>query len=171
MEINWDTLNKTATIITILWIPSIAILYYTMWNKIKRLLKFNKNKYISKRLSDKITFDYSNNNWKYDIWKDKQYFETKFSNAWNQSIHIYNDPPNIEWVAIAKWITEISDIKDASTFDMSSRTRTPNKLEIVILKNTHWNYCALKILDIEYDKNKVSFEYVINSNWYTDFRK
>lgn len=48
--------------------------------------------------------------------------------------------------------------------------------EIVILKNIYWNYCAVKILDIKdnsrSDKiDEITFEYIINSDWYTDFRK
>lgn len=172
----WDFLNKLAIIITILWIPSVLILYFSIWNKLKELLNFNRKKYISKRLSWKITFDYSNNNWIYKIWKDKQFFELYFSKASDTSIHILNDPKSIEWVAIAKDIYEIWNIKDASIFDMSSRSRTPKEWEIVILKNIEWNYCALKVLDIKddsrSDKNdEITFEYLINSDWYTDFRK
>jgi hypothetical protein len=173
---DWDLLNKIAIIVTILWIPSIFILYLTLWSKLKELLRFNKNKYISKRLSWKITFDYSNNNWIYQIWKDNQFFEIKFTKASDVSIHIYNDPPSIEWVAIVNWIYDISNIKNASIFDMSSRTRTPKKWEIVILKNKYWNFCALKITDIKDnsrtdEKDEITFEYVINGDWYTDFRK
>lgn len=175
-DIDWDLLNKIAVIITILWVPSIVILYFSLWSKIKELLKFNKNKYISKRLSWKYSFDYSNNDWKFQIWKDEQLFELKFTKASDVSIHIYKDPPSIDWVAIANGIYDISNIKDASIFDMSSRTRTPKEWEIIILKNIHWNYCAVKIIDIKDNSrsdivDEITFEYVINGNWYTDFRK
>lgn len=172
----WDFLNKLAIIITILWIPSVLILYFSIWNKLKELLNFNRKKYISKRLFWKITFDYSNNNWIYEIWKDNQFFELKFSKASNTNIYIYNDPSSIVWVWIAKWIYEIKYIKNASIYDMSSRSRKPGKWEIIILKNRTWNYCAIKILDIKDDNrgdknDEITFEYVINSDWYTDFRK
>lgn len=171
----WDCLNKLAIIVTILWIPSIIIWYFLLWSKLKELLKFNKNKYISKRLSWRYSFNYSNNNGKFQIWKDKQFFELAFSKASDVSIHIYNDPPSIEWVAIANWIYEIWNIKKSYTFDMSSRTRTPKEWEIVILKNIYWNYCAVKILDIKDNSrsdqiDEITFEYVINSDGYTDFR-
>lgn len=171
----WDILNKVAIIITILW-WLITVIWY--WNILKELYIrfFLKNRYISERLSWRMSFDYSNNNWKIKIWKDKQFFELKFTKAWDTSIHIYKDPPSIEWVAIANWIYEISNIEDSSIFDMSSRTSTPKEWEVVILKNIYWNYCAIKILNIKdnsrNDKiDEVTFEYVINSNWYTDFRK
>ena len=173
---DWDLLNKVAIIVTILWVPSIIILYFSLWNKLKELLKFNRNKYISKRLSWRISFDYSNNDGKFQIWKDKQFFELKFTKAWDTSIHIYKDPPSIEWIAIVNWIYEIWNIKNASIFDMTSRTRQPKEWEIVVLKNIYWNYCAVKILDIKdnsrNDKvDEVTFEYVINWDWYVDFRK
>lgn len=38
---NWELLNKIAIIITILWVPSIAILYFKLWSKIKEILKIN----------------------------------------------------------------------------------------------------------------------------------
>lgn len=176
MEFDWELLNKVAIITTIFWIPSIVILYFTIWGKIKELLRINKNKYISKRLFWKITFDYSNNNWKYKIWKDKQFFELKFTKASNVSIHIYNDTSSIKWVAVAKWIYEIWNIKNASIYDMSSRSRTPKKWEVIIIKNIEWNYCALKILDIKDDsrsddRDEITFEYVINIDGYSDFRK
>jgi len=57
---------------------------------------------------------------------------------------------------------------------MTSRTRTPQEGEIVILKNRFGNYAALKIIDIKDrtrsdDRDELTFEYVINPNGYTDF--
>ena len=155
--------------------PSIIILYFSILRNIKKILIFNKDKYISKRLSWKVSFDYSNNNWKFEIGQDTQFFELKFSKASDTSIHIYSDPSSIDGIAIASNKYSIEDIKDASIYDMSSRTRTPQKWEIIILKNKNWNYCALKILDIKdrtrSDKNdEVTFKYLINSEWYKDFR-
>jgi len=127
------------------------------------------------RLEWETSFDYSNNNWVISLWKDKQSFEIKFSKASNRTIHVlYNDPKSIENIALAIGIKNISDIADCTNFDTSSRTRTPQKWEIVILKNIYWNYCAIKILDIKDrtrndEKDEVTFEYVINDAWSTDF--
>lgn len=176
MNINWILLNHISIIITLIWVPSIAVLYVWLGKKLKSLIKLNKNNYHSKRLTWKQCFDYSNNNWEFTIWKDEYSFDLKFSKASNTSIHIYNDPPNISWIAIATKKYKISDINDCSIYDMSSRTRTPQKWEIIILKNIYWNYCAVRIIDIKdrtrNDKiDEVTFEYVINPEWYTDFRK
>lgn len=172
---DWDFWNKVATIVTILWIPSVIILYFSLWTRISRLLYFNRQTYINKRLKWRVSFDYSNNNGKYELGTEKQYFELKFSKSSWTNIILYNDPPSIVWVAIAKWEYEITNIKNASIYDMSSRTRRPNEWEIAILKNIHWNYCALKILDVKDDTredgvDEVTFEYMVNNEWFTDFR-
>jgi hypothetical protein len=171
---SWDIANKIAIIITILWIPAVIVLYFSLRDKLRNLLQFNRKTYISKRLKWEESFDYSNNNWKFEIGKNEQYFELKFTKASDTAIHIYRDPPSIEGVAIAKWVYDIWNIKDASKYDMSSRTRTPKKWEIVILRNVQWNYCAIKILEIKDgsrsdDFDNVAFEYIINDSWFTDF--
>lgn len=174
MKINWDLWNHIATIITIVWIPSVFILYAWLRKELKTLLKLNRDNYSSKRLSWKYSFDYSNNNGIFKLGENEYFFELKFSKASDTSIHVYRDPPSISWIAFVSWIYNFSKIKDASIYDMSSRTRTPQEWEIIILKNVYWNYCAVKIIDVKDrtrsdDKDEVTFEYVINDAWNTDF--
>ena len=169
-----ESINYLAIFWWIIAIP-ISILWY-MWFFKELINKIFKEKYISKRLSWKVKFDYTDNNWIYNIWKDKQFFELKFSKASDTSIHIYNDPNSIKWVAIADKIYDMYSIEDASIFNMSSRTRNPKEWDIVILENIYWNYCAVKIIDIKYDgrgddKYEITFDYIINWDWYKDFRK
>ena len=132
------------------------------------------DKYSSKKLEWKHTFDYSNNNWIVELGKEQQFFELMFTKASDTSIHVYNDPKSIEWIALANWVENITDITDCRTYDMTSRTRTPQEWEIIILKNIYWNYCAVKIIDVKDrtrrdDKDEVTFQYVINDIWNTDF--
>ena len=49
-------------------------------------------KYSSERLKGRKTFDYSNNNGRYIIGKNELKFETAWSKASDDSIHVYNDP-------------------------------------------------------------------------------
>ncbi len=131
--------------------------------------------YAGKRIKDKITFDYSNNNGKYSIGQNGLLFETKWTNASDTSIHIYTDPPSIDTLAIVNNIAEISDITGVSTFDFSSRRRTPKENDIIILKNKYGNYAALKIISIKDSSvsgnvDEVVFKYVINPDGKTDFR-
>lgn len=166
--------NKTSTIVTILWIPSVLILYFTLGWKIRELILYKKKKYISHREKWRVIFDYSKNNWVYSIWKGKLLFDLKFSKASWTSIHIYKDPPSIEGLTVIIGKESIKEITDVSKYEMSSRSDTPQEGELVLLKNIYWNYCIIKILDIKDrtrndDKDELIFEYVINIDWYTDF--
>ncbi len=101
-------------------------------------------------------------------------FETAWSKASDVSIYIYNDPASIEGVALAIGKNRISDVTDASAYDMTSRTRTPQKGEIVILKNRFGNFGALKINDIKDrtrsdNRDELTFDYMINPNGHVDF--
>jgi hypothetical protein len=133
-----------------------------------------KAKYRNQRLSGRATFDYSKNNGKYIIGNGELKFETAWSKASDDSIHVYNDPTLIKGVALATNKNRISDITDASSHDMSSRTQTPQEGEIVILKNKFGNFAALQIVDIK-DRTRsdncdeLTFEYTINPEGNVDF--
>lgn len=136
-------------------------------------LKFN-SKYKKNRLVGKVKFDYSNNNGIYNIGKNELAFETKWSKASKQSIHLYNDPAVISGIAVANDIYQIKDVKNASQFDFSSRVRTIKKHEIAILKNKYGNYAAIKVIDIKDntrgdDKDELYYEYVINPDNRTNY--
>jgi len=132
------------------------------------------SKYKKNRLKGKVKFDYSNNNGIYKIGKNEMIFETKWSKASNQSIHLYNDPAIISGIAIADNKNQISEIKDATEFDFSSRSRTVQKHGIAILKNTYGNFAVIRILDIK-DKTRgdnqdeLHYEFVINPYNKSDF--
>jgi hypothetical protein len=68
-------------------------------------------------------FDYTNNNGRFTIGNSDYIFETMWTKASDTSIHVYNDPPSIKGVAIALDAKAVSDISDASVYDMSSRVR------------------------------------------------
>ncbi len=104
------------------------------------------NTYSKTNLSGQVQFDYSDNDGVYKIGSDEHLFITKWSSASRQSIHVYND--FISGVALAKDEKEIDQIIDPSVFNFSSRTRTPNVGEIIILKNNFDNYAVLKINEI-----------------------
>ena len=133
-----------------------------------------KAKYRNQRSTGRVTFDYSKNNGRYVIGNGELKFETAWSKASDDSIHIYNDPPSIEGIALDVNKNRISDINDASSYDMSSRTQTPQEGEIVILKNNSGNFAVLQIVDIK-DRTRsdncdeLTFEYMINHEGNVDF--
>lgn len=131
-------------------------------------------KYKNNRIKGEIKFDYSNNNGIYIIGENELTFKTKWSKASDQSIHLYNDPSVISGIAIAYNVYEIKNIKNASQYDFSSRSRTVEKHGIAILKNKYGNYAVIKILEIKDNsrgalKDELNFKYLINPEGKTDF--
>lgn len=131
-------------------------------------------KYVSPSIRGKVEFDYSNNNGRYVIGQEELMFETHWSKKGLSSIYIFNDPPSITKVAIAKDVADIKDIKDARIYDGSSRSRSVHLNQIAILQNKNGFYAAVKVLKIEIDSDgkgddKLIFEYRIQTNGSPDF--
>jgi pyrimidine deaminase RibD-like protein len=128
-------------------------------------------------LKGSATFNYSNNDGKYIIGNNEFIFETMWSKADDTSIHVYNDSSTVKSVAIGDGFQEISDIKDGSIYDASSRTRTPQTNEIIILENNNGFFAAVKILGIQdktrpnNNRDELSFEYIILPDKTCDFTK
>lgn len=149
------------------FIGSIGTIATTYWPK-------RKQSYANQRKSGRVTFDYGNNNGRYVIGENELKFETAWSKASDISIHVYNDPPSIDSVGIAKGVSSIFQITDATLYDMSSRSRTAQEGEIVVMKNSFGNYAAIQVLDIKDQtrsdsSDELTFTYVINPNGYTNF--
>lgn len=133
------------------------------------LLSFGPERYVSPTLSGSVTFDFSNNNGRYIVGAGDMAFETAWSNAGNNAIYAYNDPPSIRSVALALGARRIEDIEDASRYDTSSRTRMPQVGEIVIWQNTAGYYLATRVEHVQsrghgWEADEVTFSYVIAPN-------
>ncbi|SMN11864.1 hypothetical protein SPBRAN_57 [uncultured Candidatus Thioglobus sp.] len=131
-------------------------------------------RYASKRLKGCYSFDYCNNNGLFTVGTDKLKFETKWSKASGDSIHIYNDPASIKGVAIAKGIPAINMVSNAASYDFSSRSRTPQEGELVVMENISGNFAVIKIVDIKDctrsdSIDELTIEYVINPDKQVDF--
>ncbi len=131
-------------------------------------------KYVSPAPSGTVTFDYSNNNGRYSIGQSELMFETYWTKASIQSIHLYNDPASIRTVALAKDADNYRNIKDARIYDGSSRARTVILNQIAVLQNTNGFYAAVKVLSIKAvsgndSDDELTFEYFIQTNGSPDF--
>ena len=116
-----------------------------------------------------VSFDYSSYNGRYVIGTDVLQFETVWSKASNSSIHVYNDPPTINGVALCRCLDSISQVHNAERLDYTSRTRTPILGDIVVLRNTKGFYAAVHVLGIKDDSrgdnmDEVRFRYAIQSD-------
>lgn len=131
-------------------------------------------KYVSPATSGIVSFDYSNNNGKYAIGQGDLMFETDWSTAGVNSIHLYRDPPSIKTIALVKNTADIKSIKDARNYDSSSRARTVHLNQIAVLQNTNGFYAAIKVLSIKVNNNgretdELNFIYLIQTNGSPDF--
>ena len=118
-------------------------------------------------------FDYDHGE-RFVIGRGDLQFETMWSKANATSIHVYNDAPSIEGVALASGYTSIGQIIDARFLDYKGRTRTPREGEIVVFRNVNGFYAAVQVLDVkddtrEDDVDELRFRYVIQPDRSDDF--
>ncbi len=116
-----------------------------------------------------VAFDYSSHNGRHVIGSGMLEFETKWTKASNTSIHVYNDPQSINGVTLAPGSMSISQVTDAASLDYTSRTRTPSRGQIVVLRNTEGFYAAVHVLGIKDvsrgdDRDELRFRYAIQSD-------
>lgn len=128
----------------------------------------------SRATSGEVTFDYGAFNGRFVIGTGPTEFETKWSKASDTSIHLLNDPPSINGIAIAKGATAFDQIADAATYDFTSRSRTPRVGEIAVLRNLNGFYAAVQIVNVEDDTrgaaaDALTFRYVIQAGGSNDF--
>ncbi len=142
----------------------------------QELVKKKTIKVVDKHTSNKVapikgtvSFDYSTNNGRIKIGEFPFDFEIMWTKASSDAIHIYNDPPSIDSVGVARGIASFEEIRDISNIDFSSRAQTPQEGDFVILKNKRGYFAALRIMDIKDntrsdDIDEVKFEFRILNN-------
>ena len=126
-------------------------------------------------LSGEAVFNYSNHNGRYVIGRETLEFETKWSKASNVSIHVSNNPDSINGIALGQleW-TDISQVVNAESLDYTSINRTPRVGQVVIFRNNHGFYAALRLLEIkddtrDDDHDELRFQYAIQSDGTDNF--
>lgn len=123
-----------------------------------------------------VVFDYSSYNHRYIIGTGTAEFETQWSKADDTSIHICNDPPSINGVAVSPEFTSIAQVRQASGLDYTSRVRTVQRGGIAVLRNIHGFYACLHVLEIlddsrADDRDELRFRYAIQDDGSDDFSK
>lgn len=119
-------------------------------------------------LSGEVTFNYSNNDGRLLFGKSDELFETSWSRAGRDSIHAYVNPPSITGIAIATSINKIDELNPAllQELDFTSRSRTPNRGQILIARNQSGKFIAFKIKSVTAishgdERDEVTLEYQI----------
>ena len=127
-------------------------------------------RYVSPASSGRITFDYTNNSGNYVIGSGDMGFTVKLSTAGQGSIHLYRDPADIGSIALAPNTTSFDEIKDASLFDSSSRSRTIKVGDAAVLRNVSGYYAVLLIDRVvtretaRDGQHQIDFRYRIQTN-------
>jgi pyrimidine deaminase RibD-like protein len=121
-------------------------------------------------------FNFTQNDGKYTIGHGNLLFETRWSNASNCRIHVYQSNTNLHGLGIVRGAKSFADVQDASAYDMSSGAQTPREGEILVLQNEKKYFAVLKIADVKarshgdtYDS--LSIEYRINKDGGPVFRE
>ncbi len=119
-------------------------------------------------------FDYGGYNGRYVIGTGEAEFETAWTKASDTSIHLYNDPPSINGVAVARGVTSIAQVRKASALDYTSRVRTVKLGGVAALRNRHGFYACLRVLEILDDSraddcDELRFRYAVQRDGSDDF--
>ena len=126
-------------------------------------------------LVGEAVFDYSTYNGRYVIGRGLLEFETRWAKASDVNIHVLNDPPSINGVALApRELVTISQVVNAASLDYTSRIVTPRIGQIVVFRNVNGFYAATKLLMIKDDgrgafHDELRFQYVIQSDGSDNF--
>lgn len=94
----------------------------------------------------KASFDYKKNNGSYIIGEGDYEFNTQWSECGHNSIYCYRD--HVYRLGYNPHYKEFPTPNEFINFDFSSRARSVNVGEIVILENNHHKFAALRILKV-----------------------
>lgn len=104
-------------------------------------------KYRSKRIRDTITVEGAHR--KVAEMGDKEHkFIVPISAASDTCAHIYLTDPVMDGACIADE-SRFEDVKNSGAYTLSSENQTPNRGDIIILKNRYGNYCLMMFEKIE----------------------
>lgn len=111
----------------------------------------------------KASFDYKKNSGSYIIGEGDYVFNTHWSECGNNSIYCYRD--HVYRLGYNPHYKEFPTPNEFINFDFSSRTRSVNIGEIIILENNYHKFAALRILKVvrrnEDIDHLLEFEYKI----------
>lgn len=135
---------------------------------------FNPERYADPNLTGVVTFDYSNNDGNFDIGAGELRFGTHWSSASQQAIYCYRS--GNASIALVRKIGCVAEIGDAMQYDTSSRVRSPNIGEFVVIRNRDGYYAAIQVLEIicrdrNGDNDSLTFAYWILPDRSSDFSR
>ncbi|MDV3357232.1 MULTISPECIES: toll/interleukin-1 receptor domain-containing protein [Dietzia] len=103
-------------------------------------------RYVSPAVTGEFEFDYENNDGRYLLGAGETEFVVRFGTAGHGSIHAYTDGTNLKSLALVRQASGPEGVGDASAYDGSSRVRTPQTGDAIVLRNAH-DYWAAVFID------------------------
>ena len=114
-------------------------------------------------LKGTVSFDYKRNNGSFIIGEGDYLFDTKWSECGNNSIYCYRD--HVYRLGYNPTYKDFPSPNEFINFDFSSRSKTVNVGEIVLLENHKHKFAALKITKVHIRREDLNhlleFEYKI----------
>ncbi|MFS0868059.1 toll/interleukin-1 receptor domain-containing protein [Microbacterium sp. 179-B 1A2 NHS] len=132
-------------------------------------------RYVQPAFSERVVFNYDNNDGRYVIGAADRSFTISFHTAGYGAIHVTSDPSDIASIALAPHVSRPEEIGDAGSYDASSRVRTAHVGDAILLRNRneHW---AVVFVEEVYVRDtgptgepQVVFSYVIPAVRSSDF--
>jgi hypothetical protein len=112
----------------------------------------------SPELLGTVSFNFTHNDGKFTLGHGDLTFQTRWSNASDDAIHAYTDGTGLRGLGLALSARHFGDVRDASAYDMTSRVRTPNEGEFVVLQNGLGHYAVVQVLDIKARSHHDSYD-------------
>lgn len=118
--------------------------------------------YCSPAMEGQVTFRFDNNNGIYTIGSGEYSFETRWSRAGNNSIHVYG------LIGYIPGANEYPLVEEIPNYDFSSKRRTIRTGEIIIFENMQRHFTAIKLGSVKsashgHPYDEMTFEYHIYS--------
>jgi hypothetical protein len=110
------------------------------------------------------SFDYSNNDGFYRLGEGNNEFLTHWTKRSDTTIYCYRDGTNSSIALVPKGC-QLQDIDAASLLDFSSRVRSPELNQFVVLENHCGRYAAIKILKIQDDSRGHKTDLLVFDYW------
>jgi len=72
---------------------------------------------------------------------------------------------NLKGLGLALSARCLSDVKDASAYDMSSGNQTPREVEFIVFQNNMGHYAVARVVDVKARSHGDSYDALIAEYW------
>lgn len=116
--------------------------------QVRIAVRDQQSRYLSDETTDEVEFDYSDNSGTFTLGSGDHTFTFKVSESGHGSVYVYNDPANIQTVALARHAPTFAAIGDGADHDTSSRSRAVKAGDAAVLQNDKGYWAGLLIDEV-----------------------